>query len=92
MTVILPQTGADHEEAEGDDDGVFVLEEGGKLLLHRDLDLMLRRLDRFLELIGRPEERRQTDDDTDDDGQQIATRGLRGARRPRRRRTRSGGL
>ena len=72
-------TEADHEEAEGDDDGVFVLEEGGKLLLHRDLDLMLRRLDHFLDLIGRPEERWQTDDDTDDDGQQIAARGLRGA-------------
>ena len=40
---------------------------------------MLRRLDHFLDLIGRPEERRQTDDDTDDDGQQIAARGLRGA-------------
>ena len=38
---------------------------------------MLRRLDHFLDLIGRPEERRQTDDDTDDDGQQIAARGLR---------------
>ena len=44
-----------------------------------DLDLMLRRLDHFLDLIGRPEERRQTDDDMNDDGQQIAARGLRGA-------------